>query len=294
MKRQLGMNLATEEERVASVLEYLRPVGLASRQIAAVGLIVGCGELIQVSGTAAARWQVAKEDVAEKAGKYGLKCSPNTFLRAVEELESRRLVGVLRTTRPWTYVVPLAALGQLETATEDPAEALAALPCFHPPARGDRTESQSVSVSVSQSARDRDSIQIQNPCPLREPCRATGDGGLADRLRRPWDRHAGIRDQDLIRAVRSGELEPIRALWREAKVLEWIGGSDDDLCRFLTIVNHTATSSGLNQSRMGALVARVKRGLDVSKIPHVSEEWAACVMRSRHRAQDAELERAGR
>ena len=104
---------------------------------------------------------------------------------------------------------------------------------------------------------------------------------MTDRMARPWDRQCGLQDADLVQAVVSGELDPIRRLWQEAKVLEWVGDCDDDLCRFLTVVHHVATAVGLH-CRMAALVSRVKRGIDVSKTRHASEDWAAAVMRRRH------------
>jgi hypothetical protein len=288
MERQLGLNLVTEEERVSSVFSFLQPVELASRQVAAVALIVGCGELIQVGNARAVRWQASKEQIAKKAQKLGVSIAANTFLRAMEELESRRVVGVLRNTRPWTYVVSLAALSQLPERVVDPVAELAALPCFGGAPDVDRTAFRSTSVNVGQSHRVREDLTQENPCLIvdreRVPAQ-TGDVGLTDRLLRPWDRRSGLQDSDLVQAVRSGDLSPVRRLWREAKILEWVPSqpSDDDLLRFLTIVHHCATAKGLNRSRMGALVARVKRGLDVTRIPNgspgSSEDWASRVMR---------------
>lgn len=287
MDRQFDLNLATEDERVQSVLHFLRPVELASRQASAVALVVGCGNLIQVGDTRAVMWQASKAKIEEKAGKNGVSVSANTFIKAMGELEALRVVGVLRNTRPWTYVVNLAALGQLPERQIEPLGALASLPCFGGSSEVDRSEVRSTSVNVGQAARVRDSINQENPCLPRDRDRdraPTGSGGLADRMLRPWDRSLGLVDGDLVEAVRSGELEPIRRLWREAKVLEWVPAvpSGDDLLRFLTIVHHCATCSGLNR-RMGALVARVKRGLDCSRIPNgrpgSSEDWAAGVMR---------------
>jgi hypothetical protein len=184
--------------------------------------------------------------------------------------------------------VSMAALSALETVPADPLEALASLPCFHPPEKGDRSGFRSASVSPGQSARDREIQEIQNPCPTvyRDRERNTCPAGLTDRMRRPWDRHCGLRDQDLVWAVTTTSLDAIRRLWREAKVLEWVGvageTSDDELLRFLTIVHHAATSTGINQSRMGVLTNRVKRQLDISKIAHASEGWAARVVARQH------------
>lgn len=293
MDRQLGLNLASEQERVESVVSYLQPIELAQRQIAALALIMGCGEAIQVLGQHARRWVADKATISEKARKYGLKCSGNTFLAAVSELEDRRIVGVLRNTRPWTYAVSLAALERVEKRRQDPLEALTALACFGGLEGGDRDESRSGPVRSGQAARVRERVDTQNPCPTvyrGSVDVSTGGGGLADRLRRPWDRQSGLTDADLTRAVESGDLEPVRALWREAQVLEWVGVggdvSDDDTLRFLTIVHHAATSKGINQSRFGVLVNRVRRGLDVSKIPQVSERWAAGVLAARHRVAE--------
>jgi hypothetical protein len=293
MERQLSLNLGTEEERVASVRTYLQPVELAPRQVAAVALIVGCGEAIQVLGQPARRWCADKATISEKAKKYGLNCSGNTFLRAVEELEFRRIVGVLRNTRPWTYAVSLAALAKVEMRRNDPIAALESLPCFGGLEGGDRGESRSPSVTLGQGARDRERIHTQNPCPTvyRASVDVTSGGGLADRMQRPWDRAAGLCDEDLVRAVVEGDLDPIRRLWEEAKVLEWVGCnravSDDETLRFLAIVHHCATSPGINQSRMGVLVNRVKRGLDATKTRQASDQWAAAVMARRHKHAEA-------
>jgi len=289
MERQLCLDLASEDDRVASVKTYLQPVELAPRQVAALSLIVGCGDTIQVLGHSGRRWVADKQTVAEKARKYGLKCSGNTFLRAVQELEEMRIVGVLRNTRPWTYAVSLTALGKVGLRRCDPIESLEGLACFGGLEGGDCGQSRSVSVSPGQSARDRDSIRNLNPCPTvyRDRDAHTSDVGLTDRMRRPWDREVGLRDEDLVKAVKVGNIDPIRRLWEEAKVLEWVGcdqqASDDEALRFLTIVHHCATSAGINQSRMGVLVNRVKQGLRVDKIRQVSDNWAAAVMAKKHR-----------
>lgn len=293
MERQLDLALKTENERVAQVLRFLQPVELASRQVATVALVVGCGELIQVTGQAAVRWSASKGKIASKCREYGLSCSPNTFLKAAAELEKRRVLGVLRNTKPWTYVVRLGALAELEPAPKAAAQGLADLACFRPGPVPDQGGDRSGPVRSGQAARVRESIETQNPCPTvyRVPVDVLAcEAGLIDRLRRPWDRKSGLTDADLVRAVQSGDMQPVRALWQEARVLEWVGckgeASDDEALRFLTIVHHCATSPGINQSRFGVLVSRVRRNLDVTRIPQASERWAAGVLSARNRTEE--------
>jgi hypothetical protein len=293
--RQLDLRLATEEEKVERLREYLRPVGLAPRLVSAACLIVARGDQIQVLGQQAIRLQIAKGEAAVRSAALGIVLSPNTWVAAVQELEERRIVGVLRTTRPWTYVLSLEALARLEPLVDDELAAIARLPLFASPAAddeppaADRSDDRSTKsqppVSPRSGARVRETSYSQNPCPpvRRDRARSTQ---LADRMRRPWDRETGVTGEDLAAAVRTGQLDVLRALWREAKVLEWVGDSDDDLLRFLTAAHHCATVPGLDR-RMGALVARVRRygidgQIDVSRCRHESEDWAARVMR-KHR-----------
>jgi hypothetical protein len=277
MDRQLNLTLKSDAERVAEVTTYLRPVCLAPRLVSAVAVIFGLGDVIQIGCESAIRWAGSKAQADRAAKTFGLTdCSANTFVSACLELEDRRLIGILRTTKPWTYVLSLRALGRLQAPVVDPLEQIAALPIFG----GDRGDGRSGPVSVGQGARVRENREIQNPCTVYVD-RDTCGGGLADRMRRPWDRHCGLTSEDLQRAVALNELEPLRALWREALVLEWVQPTEDARLRFLTIAHHCATVNGLG-NRIAAFVARVKRGLDVGKIRQASELWAAEAIRRRN------------
>lgn len=286
-KRQLDLRLATAEEKVERLREYLRPVGLAPRLVAAACVIVARGDQIQVCEQTAVRLQIAKQDAAEMAKRLGLTLSPNTWVAAVSDLEARRIVGVLRTTRPWTYVLSLPALDRLEARPADTLSEISQLPLFRPPEEsdgpdqeGDRSGLGQPSVNPRSGPRVREYGHLESPCPPESVSRDRGARtGLADRLRRPWDRQSGLTGDDLAAAIRTGDLEPLRRLYREAKQLEWVGGAEDDLLRFLTAVHHVATVDGL-ANRMAALVARVKREpIDVSRCRHASEDWAAQVIR---------------
>jgi hypothetical protein len=314
MERQLCLDLVTAEERVASLSKYLQPVKLAPRLVAAACVIVARGDKIQVLGQHAIKLAIAKNEAAQVAKHHKVPISPNTWIAATEELEAKRIIGILRTTRPWTYVLSLEAIGRLQHAVDDVSAGIAALPIFQPEEvdqEPDRSTLGHPSVRVGQGVRDRERQEIQNPCPL--PCSVSRDAhsggvdrvdrperadradsrpapsaivrGLAGRMERPWDRQSGLTGEDLREAVRTGQLEPLRALYREAKVLEWIGDSEDDLLRFLTAAHHVATVDGLG-NRMGALVARMKRECDVNGCRQRSEQWAAGVLRSRHRVDE--------
>ncbi len=286
-RRQLDLRLETEEERVDALRDYLRPVELASRLVSAACLIVARGNQIQVGTQRAVRLAISKADAAQVAKRLGIGLSPNTWVAAIAELEARRIVGVLRTTSPWTYVLSLDALGKLQPAEDDELAQIAALPLFSveaPAAEPDRNAVRSGAgqgpVRPGQAPRVRVNKNLQDPCTVRSVVSATEPAGLADRMVRPWHRVYGLTGEDLAWAVQSGQLECIRRLYREGKILEWIGGSEDDLLRFLTAVHHCATCPGLS-SRMGALTARVKRDpIDVQKTRHASETWAAGVIRA--------------
>jgi len=71
-------------------------------------------------------------------------------------------------------------------------------------------------------------------------------------------------------------------LYEEAVKLGWIQPSEDAKLRFLTICHHVATAKGLHNPK-GALIKRVKDGLDVGAIPHASEEWARHILKRNER-----------
>lgn len=260
------------------VLEYLQPVKLASRLGSALALIVGHGDGIQVLGEDAVKLQIARSAIDELATRYRLPdCSGKSFVRACEELERRQVVGILRVTKPWTYVVSLRALARLESTPVDP---LASLPIFL--SRGGGRDSPG---QAGTGPRVRDSNHIQNPCSVsyRVRDRVTGAGENVSRPLRPWDRRTGYSSEDLVAAIETGDLQVLRDLYREGLMLEWIDSSEDSKLRFLVACHHAATAPGL-RNRMGALVARVRRNIDVHGCRGISEDWAAGVLRSRERS----------
>jgi hypothetical protein len=113
--------------------------------------------------------------------------------------------------------------------------------------------------------------------------RAPANRSAADtqRLVRPWDRVGGVTNEMLQRAVAEGDVEVLRRMWQEAKVLEWVHASDDQAIAFLTLVHHAATSPGIH-SPMAVLVTAIKGGMDTSRIAHEHEAWAAAVVKRRH------------
>ena len=277
MERQLDLPLTSAEERVAAMRVYLEPIELASRLVSALCLIAARGDSIRVGNQPAVSVQISKAAAAKWGKAYGLRdSSGNTFLAAVLELEELRLVGVLRTTRPWTYVISLPALARLEPPADDP---LAALPVFF---ETDRGADRSASVNAGQPPRVREDLETLNPCNPCSVSRTTKPAGLADRLRRPWHKTEGLTGDDLAQAVKAGDMEPLRRLWSEGLHLEWLHDSEDERLRFLTICHHCATVAGLG-NRMAALVARVKQDpLNVARVRHASEDWAAAIIRKRH------------
>jgi hypothetical protein len=78
----------------------------------------------------------------------------------------------------------------------------------------------------------------------------------------------------LRRIVFSRDLEAVKELYREAVALGWIADCEESKVRLLTILHHAATAAGLNRNRVGALVGRVKRSLDVTRTRQESDQWA--------------------
>lgn len=294
--RQLLLEFATAEERSAALGNYLRAIELPSRQVVVLCTIAGLGELIQVETQRGSRLQISKSGIAAATRRLGLHGSPNTWLAGAADLERRNLLSIVRVTSPWTYVVCWDRIGRLEPPAQV-VPALESLPVFRLDQPDTRSGGVQLPVRPGQHPRVRVERSISNPClgsvsEIRDTCPA----GLADRMRRPWDRHRGLTGDDLVWSVTTTDLargrdnlQPIRALWREALLLEWITGSEDSQLRFLTACHHVATVVGIS-NRMAALVARVKVSpVSVERVRQASEDWAAAVIAARHR--DPELRR---
>jgi hypothetical protein len=284
MERQGWLKLETAEERAESLHKYLRPFEMAQRQVAVLCTIAGLGELIQVQGRPGSRLAIAKGELAAASKRCGVPVSGTTWMAGAAELQRKTLLDIMLQTRPWTYLVCWSRLAKLQPpGPVQPLETLTVFSDAPLPAGPDRTAVRSGPVRSGQDPRVREIVDTKNPCPETVNVkRDTWPTGLADRLRRPWHRRDGVTSQDLVLGVVGGELEILRRLYREAKVLEWIGDSEDELLRFLTGCHHVATSPGLG-NRVGALVARLKRACDVHGCRQESENWAAGVLRARHR-----------
>jgi hypothetical protein len=270
MERQLGLNLETAEERTDALKQYLAPLKLPDRQTKVLCLMSAHGERIEISGQRGSKLAISKRKAAVLMG-----CAPNTFVEGIADLTHLGVLSKLAISRPATYVVSWNRVARLEPARGDP---LASIPLFDP----DQTAVWSGMVSAGQAARDsvsRDLSKIR----VRDSVYRDSMGAPTNvDPSRPWDRERGVTDDQLIAAVTSGDLAPLRRLYDEAVRLGWIGDCEDSRLRFLTIAHHAATSAGLTISRMGAVVSRVRRKLDVVRIRHDSEEWAAGVIRQRH------------
>lgn len=263
MDRQHFLLFEDGQARAESARRFCGGRGLTARQIEVLCLICEQGERRSVNGQSLS---VARLPKAE-AGKR-LSCSPNTFLGDVRDLEAIGLVGVLRNTRPWTYVANWSRVDQVDKPPDDPAAGLAELPVCRPVWSATVNHGQSrseVRYSVKEDSLESVTVNRESVS-IRDSVRG-----------RPWDASSGVQDRELVAAVQTGELEPLRQLYREAVRLGWVEDTEDARLRFLTICHHAATCNGVGK-RMGLLVARVKRELNVRRIRQESEEWASRIL----------------
>ena len=241
--------------------------------MAVLCLLAGHGETMEVSGQQLWRLSISVENAAHKAG-----CAKATWLAGVRDLVDRGVLAVVDLTRPRTYVANwsrlVILLDRLAPAPTDEA-------AFAGQIEGLLAENWSGPVRPGQGARDSvnrlDRVRVGDSVN-----RGRDSAGGADRADRPWQTTT---DEELRRAVIDRELGILRTLYNEALALGWIDDGPDARLRFLTIAHHCATAVGLHR-RMGGLVARVKRNLDVTRTRHRSEEWARGVLRRRPRLPD--------
>lgn len=271
MDRQHFLHLADGRDRATAAKAFCKDRGLSDRQVRILCLFAEHGERECINGQAITRCPMSKSDAKKR-----LPFSPNTFLADVRALEAMGIVGVLEVTRPWTYVVNWSRVDKLEKPPDDPLAALAELPVC--------SEVWSVPVNVGQPVRDsvkEDSLESVYRGSVSSVLRDTDQ---LTELDRPWDRTEGVTDAELVACVANGHLKPLRRLYDVACTLGWIADCEDARLRFLTICHHAATCDGVGR-RMGLVVSRTRRKLDVARIRQQSEDWAAAVLRRRRAAE---------
>lgn len=249
---------------------HLARCGLTDVQIRFVTLLAREGKPLE-SDDSLTMIQASKREAAKKLG-----CSPNGVTKAAACLKRMGLIEIITSDNKQispVYVLHILRARSLEAAQDRLAELTLFDTDWSPVVTTGHLARDSVNekthrVRVPCSNRDRDSMG-----PV-----TTGDQS------RPWQ---SMTDVDLVRCVASRDLKPLRRLYDEALKRGWIEDCEDAKLRFLTICHHAATSAGLTKSRMGNVVARTKRQLDVQRVRQESEEWAAAILRARHR--DPEL-----
>lgn len=288
--RQLTLKLASPEEMASSFDDYMAPLKLPPRQLAVLRLLRLNGESKVRNEQHFSELQMSLSRAARRAG-----VAKATFKRGAEELEERKLVAILRHSTPWTYVAAWSRVAKLKPPDElDPLDGHEILSSDwddpgqgrSPPGHGARdTVSNRVFKPRVSVNRVRDSVH--GPASARMPPgdEPEPDGEPPDWWPRPWDRESGLDDEGLVRAVSGGWLGALRRLYDEALRLGWIADSEDARLRFLSLCHHAATTVGIHR-RMAVLVAAVKRDLDVSKVRHASEDWAAAALKKSRRAAE--------
>ncbi len=285
MERQLCLNLSDPEERAESVRKFLSPLNFPKRHVEVFCALAAHGTRENRNGQSISTLCVPKSRVPRI-----YRGSANTWLKSMEELESQELAAIVRLTTPWTFVVNWSRLGKLETVPIDPLSGLELLDPNWVPTRSGSGQSRSAPVSPGQSARD--SVNALHSKSVSSVSVSVAEGTCAANRPRPWDRHGGITDAELVVAVTCRELSILRRLYDEAIALGWIERCEEKMLHFLTICHHAATSAGIHK-RMGTLVARMKQKCRVDSIPQRSHDWAAAILAARHRDPTLAREEAG-
>lgn len=300
--RQLLLDLATVEERQEACRQYLVPLGWPKRRVAVLGLFCGHGQSKRVLGQRASELAISRERAAVLIGM-----SKNSFAAGVADLERMGLLSVNRETQPWFYLVNWDRVAQLEPPEKrEPVPAATKQNLFDedwsPPTGGEPpgrptapvtpVTPRSVSVNPAPDSLKKPLLKVPascNPVPDSMGGSDRGDQAPARSLERPWDRRRGVSDRELVAAVAHGDLAFLSRMFEVAVELGWVAATEGSQFRFLVICHHVATSAGLNRSRKGALVARMKQGLDVNRTRQMSDDWAARMMKEQYR--DPELAR---
>lgn len=121
MSKQLAFVLSDDDAATEALLRFVQPLGLSPR---AVAVLVGLrlrGQRCTIAGQSCTRWAKSKHEAAAALGMAGA-----TYLAGLADLEAVGVVGVVRTTRPWTVVLSWDRLAQLEP----PPDPMLALPLF--------------------------------------------------------------------------------------------------------------------------------------------------------------------
>lgn len=267
--------MADRGERREAARRYLSGLGLPPAEVTVLATLASEGDPERRQGQELSAWAATKVTAGARAG-----CAGNTWLRAARRLEARGLVAIVRVTEPWTYVANWSRVARLAAPPTDPLDDLPLLQPIPPDWKPPPVHAGPPRSTPVQGPCIREPC-IQNPCSV-DPCirdsvrtgpvdrSGPGDG---DRWRRPWSRQGGISPEDLRGAVARGDWAALRALYLAAVDKGWIRRTEDAGLRFLTACHHAATCRGIN-SPVGVLIERVKAGLDVSRIPHASEQWA--------------------
>lgn len=262
----------------ARLREHLLRCGLAPVAAGLAALIVATGER-----TSAGVWTVSVSSRRAAKSEW-LRCSDRAVPAGAATLQRLELLVVLDGGRgkPPLYRLDAAAAAALPT----PAERLAELVDSEPV----RSGAQWCEV-VRTSPRVLQVLEIKNPCHPPSRVSYTGEVRSAhhcaplrttSQVPFPWASRGGVTDEELVAAVRTGDVALLRHLFDHAVRLGWIEfASDDAWLRFLTACHHSATAR--LQRRMGRLVVFVKQGLDVGRTTQASDQWAATAVRNAHR-----------
>ena len=104
----------------------------------------------------------------------------------------------------------------------------------------------------------------------------------------PWSNADGFTNDELLAAVRTGDGGWLARLFDEAVAIRWIRAlaverqpDSDAWLKFLTLAHCAARRQ--YHSKRAAMIAAIKKGLDVSRTSQDDEDWARRLIAARWR-----------
>ena len=274
MDGQLPLSLTSREEREEGLEAYVEPLKLERREVLVLRLLAGRGERTEINGQTASRLSISKATAAAACG-----CAPGTFTEGVRDLQRRGVLDVLRSARPWTYLVNWSRVDKIKPPpAEDPA---AGLPLFSddwaPERVGTISDDQRRSATISDDQRAHTkNKKLQETHNQTKP-----NHGRADRTDSPaGPLRLAIDNAELAAALRGGPTEPLAKLFRSAVAQEYLDDTAEDKTKFLALVHHSVTAPGIHNP--AGVIYRAIDAYNFSRVRGASWDYAAEFLRGRH------------
>jgi len=275
MEAQLRLDLKDRQQRAEEFDQYFAGQNYSRRALSVLRLLFLFGESQDREGEHLTLLKISRDQAARLT-----KQSKNTFLAGVEELEAAGLVARIAIETPHIYVANWSRIAKYAPPKAlDPLEHLAF-----------RSGAGQAPVRPGQGARavnNRVSKTRVLPCPVSVPCTTSAAAQISPREKLPPLPWANLQDPELISAVDRLDLALLGHLYAELLAMAarkgWACGladCEDNRQKFFALCHHAVKfkKAGKIGSAMGVLTSRCKRGLDVSRITHESDQWAGAVL----------------